>query len=166
MTELRLHTIRSARGSRSVRKLVGRGPGSGKGKTGGRGTKGQRARSGGKSGSMRRVLKKVILRIPKARGFTSTTKHPEAVTLAQLDRWFSSAATVDVAGLKHSNLVSRDAIGVRIVHTGSLTKALKLVGFSATPNARIAIEKAGGSLVEDVQKKKANVAPKKAKRRA
>lgn len=146
MTEIRLHTIKPAKGARKERRLVGRGPGSGLGKTGGRGTKGQRARSGGKSGLKLKGLKRIVLRIPKNRGFKSRTPHPETVTLAQLDAWFAAGTTVDVALLKKAGHISNKARGAKIVNSGTIAKAIKLVGVESTPAAKAAIEKAGGSL--------------------
>lgn len=146
MTEIRLHTIKPAKGARKSRRLVGRGPGSGLGKTAGRGTKGQRARSGGKSGLKLMGLKRIVLRIPKNRGFKTRTPHPETLTLDQLEKWFASGVTVDVKSLKKSGYISTKANGAKIVNSGTLTKAIKFVGVEATPAAKAAIEKAGGSL--------------------
>lgn len=146
MTEIRLHTIKSARGSRKVRRLVGRGPGSGLGKTAGRGTKGQRARSGGKSGLKLMGLKRIVLRIPKNRGFKSRTPHPETVTLDQLEAWYAAGSTVDVKSLKSASHITNKANGAKVVNSGKITKAIKLVGIEVTPGAKVAIEKAGGSL--------------------
>ena len=145
-TEIRLHTIKAAKGSRKVRRLVGRGPGSGLGKTAGRGTKGQRARSGGKSGLKLKGLKRIVLRIPKNRGFKTQTPHPQTITLQQLDGWYAAGATVDVKSLKHAGHIQNKANGAKVVNSGSLTKAIKLVGIKVTPGAKAAIEKAGGSL--------------------
>lgn len=146
MTELKLHTIKPARGSRAKRKLVGRGPGTGLGKTAGRGGKGQRARSGGKSGLKQRGLKRIVLRIPKNRGFHSRILHPETVTLVQLDRWFDVGEEVTVEALKRRGRIPMQAIGAKVVQTGDVTKALKLIDLSATAGAKAAIEKAGGSV--------------------
>lgn len=146
MSEIRLHTIKSAKGSRKVRRLVGRGPGSGLGKTAGRGTKGQRARSGGKSGLKLMGLKRIILRVPKNRGFKSQTPHPETITLDQLEAWYKTGASVNVASLKHEGFISKKANGARVVNSGKLTKVINLVGVKATPGAKAIIEKAGGSL--------------------
>jgi len=146
MTEIRLHTIKPARGSRKVRRLVGRGPGSGLGKTSGRGSKGQRARSGGKSGLKLKGLKRIVLRIPKNRGFKTQTPHPQTITLDQLEAWYASGAMVDVKSLKRAGHIQNKANGAKVVNSGKLTKAIKLVGVEATPGAKAAIEKAGGSL--------------------
>lgn len=145
MTEIRLHTIKPAKGSRMVAKRLGRGPGSGKGKTAGRGTKGQRARSGGKARNTIKGLKRIVLRIPKNRGFVSGIMHPVAVTVEQIDRWSVQGARVSVKSLKAENLIPADAVGVKIVNTGTITKPVTIVGLLATSGARAAIEKAGGS---------------------
>lgn len=159
MTEIRLHTIKPAKGSRTVAKRLGRGPGSGKGKTAGRGTKGQRARSGGKARNTIKGLKRIVLRIPKNRGFVSSIKHPVTVTVEQIDRWSVQGARVSVKSLKAENLIPADAIGARIVNTGAMTKPVVIVDLLATPGARAVIEKAGGSF-------EAVVAPVKAKKNA
>lgn len=145
MTEIRLHTIKPAKGSRTVAKRLGRGPGSGKGKTAGRGTKGQRARSGGKARNTIKGLKRIVLRVPKNRGFTSSIMHPTSVTVEQIDRWSIAGARVDVKSLKAANRIPADAVGAKIVNTGAMTKPVVIVDLLATPGARAVIEKAGGS---------------------
>lgn len=91
-------------------------------------------------------LKRIVLRIPKNRGFKTRTPHPETLTLDQLEKWFASGVTVDVKSLKKSGYISTKANGAKIVNSGTLTKAIKFVGVEATPAAKAAIEKAGGSL--------------------
>lgn len=145
MSELTLHTLKP-KSTRKKRMRVGRGPGSGKGKTSGRGTKGQRARSGGSRGLALKGMKRMLLRIPKSRGFTSQRARPATVTLEQLERWFRAGETVTEAIMKKRNLIPLKAGGVRIVQTGALKKALKLYGIRATDGAAKAIENAGGSL--------------------
>lgn len=146
MSELTLHTLKPKPGSRKSRLRVGRGPGSGKGKTSGRGTKGQKARSGGSRGLKLKGMKRIVLRIPKTRGFQSHRAKPASVTLDQLERWFRDGETVTESILKKRSLISMNAGGARIVNTGSLKKVLKLVGMQATEGAEAAIKKAGGSL--------------------
>ncbi len=85
MTELSLHTIKPAHGSRKKSFARGRGEGSGLGKTAGRGTKGQRARSGGTRGLQLKGMRRVLLRIPKVRGFTSHQSRLVTITLADLE---------------------------------------------------------------------------------
>ena len=154
MSELQLHTLKPASGSRKTRKRLGRGEGSGLGKTSGRGTKGQRARSGGKSGLKAKGLRRIILRIPKNRGFKSGILHPVTVTLAQLDHWFDQNAEVTVKALKKQKRIPGDAIGAKIVKTGELKKALKIEGIFATSGAIEAIKSAGGSIIPPTEKKK------------
>lgn len=161
--ELLLHTIKPARGSRFKKKALGRGEGSGKGKTAGRGTKGQRARSGGKARLTLKGLKRIVLRIPKNRGFRSSIIHPETITFEQLNEWFENGSMVTIAILKAKNLVSNNVPAAKIVKTGSLEKKLKFgEGILATAGARAAAEKAG-AIFEAVPKKKSlqNAAKKK-----
>jgi large subunit ribosomal protein L15 len=164
MTDIRLHTLKPARGARYRRKLLGRGKGSGKGKTSGRGSKGQRARSGGKRGLKLKGMKRMLLRIPKTRGFKSGIRHPETVTLAQLDRWFQKGARVDVKTLRGRNLIAKNAVGAKVVQTGAITKPLTIVDLLASPGAKAAVEKAGGSFASAkpaAKKPLAKKAPKK-----
>jgi len=148
MTELSLHTIKPARGARKKAFARGRGEGSGLGKTAGRGMKGQRARSGGKRGLIQKGMRRMLLRIPKVRGFQSHASRPETVTLADLERWFAAGARVTVEGLKAANRIPARAGGAKVVKTGELSKALTLVDLTATSGAKEAIEKAGGSVGE------------------
>ncbi|MFA5130186.1 MAG: 50S ribosomal protein L15 [Patescibacteria group bacterium] len=160
MTELQLHTIKPARGSRRTKKALGRGEGSGKGKTAGRGTKGQRARSGGKARLTLKGLKRIVLRIPKNRGFRSGTPHPTTVTLDQLNSWFENGAHVDLSVMKSKNLIPHNAPGAKIVNTGELKKKLTLTGIFSTPAALEAITKAGGSIEKPPAKPKKQASKK------
>ena len=141
---MQLNEIKPADGSRKNRRRVGRGIGSGLGKTAGRGHKGQKSRSGGyhkvgfEGGQM-----PLQRRLPK-RGFKSTTlKYNDEVTLADLQQL--GAAEVDMLTLKAAGLVASIARVVKVVKTGELTKAVKLNGIGATAGAKAAIEAAGGS---------------------
>jgi large subunit ribosomal protein L15 len=145
MMSMALNTIKPSPGSRRRRKRVGRGPGSGKGKTAGRGMKGQRSRSGGKRGLKLKGMKQMLLRIPKTRGFKSGRIHTQTVTLDQLERWFASGAEVSVRALKSRKLIPSNVPGARIVNSGKVSKAFTVVDLKATPGAREAIEKTGGS---------------------
>lgn len=122
MNELSLHTITSARGSRKKAFARGRGEGSGLGKTAGRGTKGQKARSGGTRGLKQKGMRRMLLRIPKVRGFHSHASRLETITLADLERWFPSGARVTVEGLKLASRISARAGGAKVVKTGSSQK--------------------------------------------
>jgi large subunit ribosomal protein L15 len=125
---------------------VGRGIGSGLGKTAGRGHKGQKSRSGGyhkvgfEGGQM-----PLQRRLPK-RGFKShLLKYNAEITLTTLSRL--DLVEVDVLTLKQAGLVSQMAKVVKVINTGELTKAVKLTGIGATAGAKAAIEAAGGTVV-------------------
>ncbi len=142
---MQLNTIQSADGAKHAKRRVGRGIGSGLGKTAGRGHKGQKSRSGGyhkvgfEGGQM-----PLQRRLPK-RGFKSHLLQFNAeVTLAALEQL--GAAEVDVLTLKQAGLISEMAKVVKVIKTGALTKAVKLTGIGATAGAKVAIEAAGGSL--------------------
>ena len=143
---MELNGIKPAAGAKHAKRRVGRGIGSGLGKTAGRGHKGQKSRAGGyhkvgfEGGQM-----PLQRRLPK-RGFKShLLKFNAEVTLASLEQL--GAAEVDLLALKQAGLVGELAKVVKIIKTGSLTKAVKLTGIGATAGAKAAIEAAGGSLV-------------------
>jgi large subunit ribosomal protein L15 len=142
---MELNTIKPAAGSKHARRRVGRGIGSGLGKTAGRGHKGQKSRSGGyhkvgfEGGQM-----PLQRRLPK-RGFKShLLKFNAEVTLTALEKL--GLPEVDLLTLKQAGLVGELAKVVKVVKTGALTKAIKLTGIGATAGAKAAIEAAGGSL--------------------
>lgn len=159
---LTLHTIKPAPGSKTRKFRVGRGNASGSGTTAGRGTKGQKARTGGRNKLKLRGMKRMLLRIPKSRGFTSAIPHPYAVTLDQLERWCKTGDRVTLTMLQKRNLLPQHLIGYKILNTGTLTKPLTLVDAGATPGAKAAVEKAGGTFESTVVKKP--VAKKTAKK--
>ncbi|KAA3621436.1 MAG: 50S ribosomal protein L15 [Proteobacteria bacterium] len=140
-----LNSLHPATGSTKDRKRVGRGPGSGVGKTGGRGVKGQKSRSGGyhkvgfEGGQM-----PIQRRLPK-RGFRSMTRKRVAeVRLHELDR--IDANEVDLAVLISAGVVSRDTIKAKVIASGNLNRAVNLKGVAVTRGARAAIEQAGGTV--------------------
>lgn len=142
---MELNTIKPGEGSKRPRRRVGRGIGSGLGKTAGRGHKGQKSRAGGyhkvgfEGGQM-----PLQRRLPK-RGFKSASlKYNAEVTLSDLERL--GAAEVDVLVLKHAGIVRAIAKVVKVIKSGELTKPVKLTGVGATAGAKAAIEAAGGSL--------------------
>jgi large subunit ribosomal protein L15 len=142
---MRLNTIKPAAGAKKARRRVGRGIGSGLGKTGGRGNKGQKSRSGGfhkvgfEGGQM-----PLQRRLPK-RGFVSRTRNDTAeVRLSDLARL--PIAEIDLLALKAAGLVPALAKTVKVIKTGKLDKAVKLSGVLATKGAKAAIEAAGGSV--------------------
>ncbi len=142
---MELNSIKPADGAKHAKRRVGRGIGSGLGKTAGRGHKGQKSRSGGyhkvgfEGGQM-----PLQRRLPK-RGFKShLLKFNAEVTLAALEKL--ELAEVDLLALKTAGLVGQRAKVVKVINSGSLTKAVKLTGIGATAAAKAAIEAAGGSL--------------------
>ena len=142
---MRLNTIKPAEGSKKAKRRVGRGIGSGLGKTAGRGHKGQKSRSGGfhkvgfEGGQM-----PLQRRLPK-RGFVSRTKKDTAqVRLSDLQKL--PVNEVDILALKAAGLVPPGAKTVKVIKTGKLEKAVKLSGVLATKGAKAAIEAAGGSV--------------------
>ena len=142
---MELNNINPAAGAKHAKRRVGRGIGSGLGKTAGRGHKGQKSRSGGyhkvgfEGGQM-----PLQRRLPK-RGFKShLLKYNAEVTLTALEQL--GAAEVDILALKQANLVGELAKVVKVINTGALTKAVKLTGIGATAGAKAAIEAAGGSV--------------------
>ena len=142
---MRLNTIKPAAGSKKPRRRVGRGSGSGLGKTAGRGHKGQKARSGGfhkvgfEGGQM-----PLQRRLPK-RGFRSRSKDDTAeIRLSDLTRLPST--DIDILALKAAGLVPARAKTVKVINTGKLEKAVKLNGVVATKGAKAAIEAAGGTV--------------------
>ncbi len=142
---MELNTIKPAEGSKRQRRRVGRGIGSGLGKTAGRGHKGQKSRSGGyhkvgfEGGQM-----PLQRRLPK-RGFKSVSlKYNAEITLSDLE--VLGAAEVDLLALKQAGLVAQIAKVVKVIKTGELTKAVVLKGIGATAGAKAVIEAAGGSV--------------------
>lgn len=144
---MRLNTIQPAEGSKHARHRVGRGVGSGWGKTAGRGHKGQKSRAGGfhkvgfEGGQM-----PMYRRLPK-RGFTSLSrKYCEVVRLSDLEALGLDAISLDT--LKEAGVVSRVAQKARVILSGKLTRKVQICGLSVTKGARAAIEAAGGSIAE------------------
>ncbi len=145
MSEIQLNNLAPAEGSKHARRRVGRGIGSGLGKTAGRGHKGQKSRTGGfhkvgfEGGQM--LLQR---RLPK-RGFKSLNRHLYAeVRLSELQGL--PVDEVDVQVLKQAGVVGQAVRFAKVVKSGELTRKLVLKGITATAGARAAIEAAGGSL--------------------
>jgi large subunit ribosomal protein L15 len=144
---MELNTIKPADGSKKARRRVGRGIGSGLGKTAGRGHKGQKSRAGGfhkvgfEGGQM-----PLQRRLPK-RGFKSAQlKFNGEVTLAELQGL--DAAEVDLLTLKQAGLVREIVKHVKVIKSGELSRKVALKGIRATAGAKAAIEAAGGSVSE------------------
>ncbi len=143
---MELNNIKPASGAKHAKRRVGRGIGSGLGKTAGRGHKGQKSRSGGyhkvgfEGGQM-----PMQRRLPK-RGFKSQQLQFNAeVTLADIASL--NAKEVDMLALKQAGLISNLAKRVKVVKTGEIKAAVVLKNIAATAGAKQAIEAAGGSLV-------------------
>jgi large subunit ribosomal protein L15 len=142
---MELNGIKPADGAKHYKRRVGRGIGSGIGKTAGRGHKGQKSRAGGyhkvgfEGGQM-----PLQRRLPK-RGFKShLLKFNAEVTLSALEQL--GAADVDMLTLKQAGLVGQLAKVVKVIKSGAISKAVKLNGIGATAGAKAAIEAAGGSV--------------------
>jgi len=142
---MELNTIQPAAGAKHAKRRVGRGIGSGLGKTAGRGHKGQKSRSGGyhkvgfEGGQM-----PLQRRLPK-RGFKSAQLQFNAeVTLADLNG--IDAVDIDMLVLKQAGLVGQLAKRVKVIKTGEIARAVNLKDIAATAGAKAAIEAAGGSL--------------------
>ena len=147
MTSLRLNTLKPAAGSKTNGKRVGRGPGSGTGKTAGRGHKGQKSRSGGyhkvgfEGGQM-----PLQRRLPK-RGFRSHVNiHTAEIRLNELAK--VDGDVVDLKSLQKAGVIGLHINRAKAILSGEITRAVNLKGVTATKGARAAIESAGGS-VED-----------------
>ena len=142
---MKLNALKPAPGSKSPRHRVGRGIGSGWGKTAGRGHKGQKARSGGfhkvgfEGGQM-----PLHRRLPK-RGFTSLTREDIAeVRTSELQGL--GAAEIDLQVLKDAGIVSRRALGAKVILSGKLERKVSLKEIGVSKGARAMIEGAGGSI--------------------
>ena len=144
---MNLNTLKPAVGEKTSRKRVGRGIGSGMGKTAGRGHKGQKSRSGGFSkvgfegGQM-----PLQRRLPKV-GFSSRVSIiTSQVTLSQLDKLTETDINIDV--LKKHNLVTKNILRVKVMLSGEINRAINRVGIKPTKGAKAAIEAAKGTISE------------------
>jgi large subunit ribosomal protein L15 len=142
---MRLNSIKPAAGAKHAKRRVGRGIGSGIGKTAGRGHKGQKSRTGGfhkvgfEGGQM-----PLQRRLPK-RGFISpTARDTVEVRLSALNKL--PVDTIDILVLKQAGIVPGGALSAKVILSGKIERAIKLRGIAATKGAKTAIETAGGSL--------------------
>ncbi|MGQ3113282.1 MAG: 50S ribosomal protein L15 [Brevundimonas sp.] len=168
---MKLNEIRDNEGAHKKRMRVGRGPGSGKGKTAGRGVKGQKSRSGVAIGGFEGGQMPLYMRMPK-RGFNT----PNALKLAEVNLWrlqdAIDAGKLDIKGeIKGDALVAAGVIrrvkdGVRLLGTGEIKGALNLVVWSASSGAIKAIEAAGGTVVQERIAAEAKAAARVEKRNA
>ncbi len=147
---MELNNLKPKKGARHAKKRVGRGPGSGHGKTAGRGEKGQKSRSGysrmlGFEGGQMPLHR----RLPK-RGFTNIFKKDYiVVNVSDLER-FDNGATVDEAVLRKAGLVKGKAVGIKVLGDGKLTKKLSVIATKFSASAKKQIEATGGSCQEIV----------------
>ncbi len=144
---MKLNTIQPAEGATHAKRRVGRGIGSGLGKTAGRGHKGQKSRAGGfhkigfEGGQM-----PLQRRLPK-RGFVSLTNTRNVeVRLSEINDL--PVDEIDLLTLKQANLITQHALSAKVILSGEITRKVTLKGVSATKGAKAAIEAAGGSVAE------------------
>ena len=168
---MKLNELRDNEGARPKFKRIGRGIGSGKGKTGGRGVKGQKSRTGVSIAGFEGGQMPLHMRMPK-RGFNN----PNALKLAEVNLWRLQDA-IDAGKLDAKSEIKGDALvaagvirrvkdGVRLLGTGEIKAKLNLVVWSATAGAKKAIEAAGGSVVEQRIEAEAKAAARIEKRNA
>jgi large subunit ribosomal protein L15 len=155
-----LHNLKPAPGSRKPRKRVGRGEGSGTGKTAGRGQKGYGSRSGAKSRARFEGGQNPIhMRMRKLRGPNKKTSmpfepfrtHTQPVNIGDLDRRFEAGDAVTLEAMNAKGLGTRSGVPVKVLAKGELSKALTVHGHAFSKGARERIEAAGGTcqLIED-----------------
>lgn len=144
---MQLNNIQPAQGAKHAKRRVGRGIGSGLGKTAGRGHKGQKSRAGGfhkvgfEGGQM-----PLQRRLPK-RGFVSLTRNDTAqVRLSDLQKL--PVDSIDLLALKQAGVIHANALSAKVILCGEISRAVKLQGLLVTNGARAAIEAAGGSIAE------------------
>jgi len=148
---MRLNELKDKPGARKARMRVGRGPGSGKGKTAGRGHKGAKARSGTVLGTYEGGQMPIYMRLPK-RGFKAPfSKDYAELNIGRLQRAIDagkldSSKRIDEAALRAAGVVGKSKDGVRLLGKGELTAKLDLEIAGASKSAQAAVEKAGGSL--------------------
>jgi large subunit ribosomal protein L15 len=156
----KLNEIRDNEGAHKKRMRVGRGPGSGKGKTAGRGVKGQKSRSGVAIAGFEGGQMPLHMRMPK-RGFNN----PFAKKLAEVNFWrieqaiaagkLDAKKPIDAAALKAAGVIRRELDGVRLLGEGELKAKLDITVYSASSKAREAVEKAGGKITTTAKPKPA-----------
>jgi large subunit ribosomal protein L15 len=142
---LTLHTLAPKHGARTKSFRIGRGHGSGRGKTAGKGTKGQKSRTGGGKKLKLKGLKQMLLSFPKNRGFQSRYQKSASVQLKKLEA-FKNGEIVNLASLRKEGIIKRTDLSAKIVGSGELSKKLVIEKIGASASAKAAIEKAGGSI--------------------
>lgn len=147
MSELGMHNLVVASGSKKSKKRIGRGNASGKGNYSGKGNKGQRARSGGKSGLILFGVKNYLQRIPKNRGFKRHRIKMSEVGLSDLQKLFNDGDNITINSLIRKGLINRFIGGVKILGGCVLAKKLNVSANAFTASAKDAIVKAGGQAI-------------------
>jgi len=143
---LGLHNLKKAKGSTKNIRRVGRGHGTGRGKTAGRGTKGQSSRTGGSKGLKLMGLRRMVMSIPKARGFSRFSATIKELTLWDINRYFTDGGTVNSETLLAKNLILAGG-KAKILNTGKLERRdLKVSGIVCSKGARVEIEKLNGTV--------------------
>ena len=142
---MKLNELKATEGARSTKKRIGRGLGSGNGKTSGKGQKGQNSRSGGGvaigfEGGQTPFFK----RMPK-RGFTNFTRKEYAIVNVEDLNKFEDGVTVDFAAVKAAGLVKKELDGLKVLGNGKLEKKLTVKAAKFSSSAKKAIEEAGGT---------------------
>ena len=159
---MKLNEIRDNEGAHKKRMRVGRGPGSGKGKTAGRGVKGQKSRSGVAIAGFEGGQMPLHMRMPK-RGFNSRNRKDFAeVNLWRIEQAIAAGKLdakkpIDAAALKAAGVIRRELDGVRLLGEGELKAKLDITVYSASKSAVAAVEKAGGKLTTTMKVKEAAV---------
>src|SRR3989338_4619162 len=147
MSELSLHTLRPAAGSRKVSQRVGRG--GKRGTTAGRGTKGQRARSGGRNKLSVLGMRHVLLQTPQRRGHAQkAAKSFVTVNLGDLERVYAAGETVTLKSLVAKGVIKDTARPLKVLGGGKLAQSLTVKARAFSAGARAAIERAGGTVVK------------------
>ena len=141
---MKLNELKATEGARSTKKRIGRGLGSGNGKTSGKGQKGQNSRSGGGvaigfEGGQTPFFK----RMPK-RGFTNFTRKEYAIVNLETLNKFEDGATVNAAALKEAGIIKKELDGVKVLGNGAIEKKLTVQAAKFSKSAVAAIEAAGG----------------------
>ena len=144
---MELNSIKPASGAKHAKRRVGRGIGSGLGKTAGRGHKGQKSRTGVRINGFEGGQMPMHRRLPK-KGFNNALFQDaiEVVNVGDLNEAFQDGATVNEAALREVGLVSRTCDVIKILGTGELARKLTIQGAKVSASAREKIEKAGGSI--------------------
>ncbi len=143
---LKLHSLKPAKGAKTATRRLGRGPGSGRGKTAGKGTKGQKARTGGRNKLRLMGMKMIIRRIPKLRGFKSQYDKDGTITLHDLAKAFPQGGIVTRAELAKRGVIRDARATLKVVGAVELTRKFTVKGLKVSSGAKAAIEKAGGTV--------------------